>query len=53
MSNRDDLEAIHSTLEIADRYGLRAEVMWSAMQAMTQGMSIEQACAFGLSEWDL
>lgn len=48
-----DLEYISNCLEGAKAFGLEAEVVWAALQAMKSdpSMSIDAAMLEGMNEW--
>ena len=48
-----DYDAIATLLDVAGEYGLEVECVLSAFGGLKAGMTIEQACAFGLDEWDV
>ena len=51
------MQAVVLTLAQARRYGLEAEVMWSALtmaaEANEHGLSMEQVLEAALGEWDI
>jgi hypothetical protein len=51
----EDMGAIDNAIKLADEYGLRLEVLRSAMHILQRnlGASISQALDAGLTEWDV
>ena len=51
----EEIEDIGDSLNMAHRYGLEVEVIWSALRAMKEcpHYTIGQAMAAGLFEWDI
>ena len=54
---RTDLGKVCSTLDAAKKYGLEAEVMWSALtlaaEANEHGKTMQQVLSEALEEWDI
>ena len=52
-----DLTLVAETLDIANEYGMAAEVMWSALtmaaEANEHGQTMEQVLEAALGEWDI
>ena len=52
-----ELQRVEATLQTARKYGLEAEVMWSALimaaEANEHGQTIEEVLDAALGEWDV
>ena len=52
-----NLTLVAETLDIANEYGMAAEVMWSALtmaaEANEHGLTMEQVLEAALGEWDI
>jgi len=52
-----NVDHVHHTLEKAKKYGLQAEVMWSALtmaaEANEHGKTMKQVLDEALSDWDI
>ena len=52
-----NLTLVAETLDIANEYGMAAEVMWSALtmaaEANEHGQTMEQVLEAALGEWDI
>lgn len=49
----EELQAIGQALQEAKRYGLEAEIVWSALDSMkaNPNQSLIEAIYYGMSEW--
>lgn len=50
---KDEIEAIKSTLEIGQKYGLTIEIILYTLKAIQKepGLTIKEACNRGIGEW--
>ena len=55
--HKTNLDYVHEALQKAEKYGLQAEVMWSALtmaaEANEHGYTMEQVLEHALAEWDI
>ena len=48
-----EMQAITTMIKLAKEKGLETEVIWSFSQGAKLNFSIEAACQYALSEWDI